>query len=164
MSPHPTQTAGHGKPAGRKLHAGSRDVQQFATFHLNDELFGINILKVQEIQLPQAVTPVPRAPAYILGLISLRGQIVTLIDLRRRLQMKMDQPIANPYHVVVRTQSTVACFEVGAIGDVINVPHEDFRAAPDSVRAVDKRFLEGVYRMEKRVLSVLRVDEVLEGT
>ena len=147
-------------PAAR----GSGHILQFATFRLNSETFGISILQVQEIQLPQPVTPVPKAPGHILGLISLRGQIVTLIDLRRRLRMDTQEPIPHPYHVVVKTAGIVACFEVGEIGDVIDVPEGEFRPAPDSVRAVDKRFLEGVYLMKKGVLSVLRVDEVLSGS
>ena len=151
-----------GKAAGKQVISG--EVLQFATFHLNNELFGINILEVQEIQLPQAVTPVPRAPVHILGLISLRGQIVTLIDLRRRLQMNEEQALAKPYHVVVRTADGLACFEVGEIGDVVNVPREEFRDVPDSVRAVDRRFLEGVFRMNRGVLSILDVSEVLSGT
>lgn len=159
-----TQASGSapGRPIAAKGAAG--DVLQFATFHLNDELFGIDILEVQEIQLPQPVTPVPRAPEHVLGLISLRGQIVTLIDLRRRLRMDTEQPVAKPYHVVVRTGHGVACFEVGQIGDVVNVPPEEYRQAPDSVRAVDKRFLEGVYPMSNGVLSVLNVPEVLSGS
>ena len=144
------------------VRVGNR-ILQFATFRLNDEIFGISILQVQEIQLPQPVTPVPKAPGHILGLISLRGQIVTLIDLRRRLRMDTQQPIPRPYHVVVKTAGTVACFQVGEIGDVIDVPEAEFRPAPDSVRAVDKRFLEGVYLMKKGVLSILQVDEVLSG-
>jgi len=149
--------------AGEPPVRGGNRILQFATFRLNDEIFGISILQVQEIQLPQPVTPVPRAPGHILGLISLRGQIVTLIDLRRRLRMDTQQPIPRPYHVVVKTAGTVACFQVGEIGDVIDVPEAEFRLAPDSVRAVDKRFLEGVYLMKKGVLSILQVDEVLSG-
>lgn len=136
-------------------------VLQFATFRLNAELFGINILQVQEIQLPQPVTPVPRAADHIMGLISLRGQIVTLVDLRKRLGMDQLKPLENPYHIVVRTPQTFACLEVGEIGDVINVPNEDFRPPPESVRAVDRKFLDGVYSMPNGILSILKINEVL---
>ncbi len=138
------------------------DELQFATFHLNGELFGINILQVQEIQLPQEVTEVPRAASHIKGLISLRGQIVTLLDLRKRLRMDESQPIENPYHIVVRTQQSVACLEVGEIGDVINVPVGEYRPPPESVLAVDRKFLDGVYPMESGILSILKINEVLE--
>lgn len=138
-------------------------VLQFATFHLNSELFGINILQVQEIQLPQPVTAVPRAASHIKGLISLRGQIVTLVDLRKRLRMDESEPIETPYHIVVKTPSTMACMEVGAIGDVVNVPAEDFRPPPESVHEVDRKFLEGVYSMPAGILTILKISEVLEA-
>jgi purine-binding chemotaxis protein CheW len=144
---------------------GSRDsveILQFATFHLNREVMGINILQVQEIQQPQRVTPVPRAPSYVMGLISLRGQIIPLVDLRRRLRMDTGKPIAKPYHIVVRGASTMACFEVDQIGDVVNVPSDRYRKPPESVHAIDKRFMEGVYPMEEGILTVLNVEEVLE--
>lgn len=134
---------------------------QLATFHLNSELFGINILQVQEIQLPKSVTPVPRGPSHVRGLISLRGQIVPLVDLRRRLRMDESQKIENPYHIVVKTPSTMACLEVGKIGDVINVPVDEFRAPPESVHEVDRKFLEGVYSMPSGILTILKISEVL---
>lgn len=141
---------------------GLEEVLQFATFRLNAEIFGINILQVQEIQLPQEITVVPRAQPHVMGLISLRGQIVTLIDLRQRLRMDTSQPIDHPYHIVVKTPQTIACFEVAEIGDVINVPIGDYRPPPDSVHAVDRMFLDGVYSMPDGILSVLNVDAVLE--
>lgn len=136
---------------------------QFATFHLNSELFGINILQVQEIQLPQQVTAVPRVPSHIKGLISLRGQIVTLVDLRKRLRMDESQPIEDPYHIVVKTDSAMACLEVGQIGDVISVPIEEFRPPPESVHEVDRRYLEGVYSMDSGILTLLKITEVLKA-
>ena len=138
-------------------------VLQFATFHLNSELFGINILQVQEIQLPQMVTPVPRGPSHVMGLISLRGQIVTLVDLRKRLGMDESQLIEKPYHIVVKTSSNTACLEVGEIGDVINVPVEEFLAPPESVNEVDRKFLEGVYSIPTGILTILKISVVLEA-
>ena len=141
----------------------SGSMLQFASFKLNSEFFGINILQVQEIQLPKPVTAVPRAASHIKGLISLRGQIVTLVDLRRRLRMDESQPIENPYHIVVQTPSNMACLEVGEIGDVITVPIDEFRPPPESVHEVDRKFLEGVYSMPSGILTVLKISEVLEA-
>ena len=137
-------------------------MQQFATFSLNAELFGLNILQVQEIQMPQPVTPVPRSAGHIMGLIGLRGTIVTLIDLRRRLNMDTGRPIDHPYHIVVSAASNVACFEVDQIGDVIDAPDEVFAPPPESVRAVDAKFLDGVFTLDHRIVSVLNVDSVLQ--
>ncbi len=159
-----SETTTERRPEGAVQTArGSDEVLQFATFRLNSEIFGINILQVQEIQLPQEITPVPRAQPYVLGLISLRGQIVTLIDLRKRLRMDTRRAIDHPYHVVVKTPQTIACFEVDEIGDVINVSLGEYRPPPDSVHAVDRGFLDGVYSMPDGILSVLKVDAVLDS-
>ena len=139
------------------------DVYQFSTFFLNNDLFGLNILEVQEIQMPQPITPIPTAPEHILGLISLRGQIVTLMDLRKRLGMPVLTQSKNPYHIVVKSSSAMACLEVGAIGDVINVPRAEFRPPPESVTTINKKYLEGVYQMKNRILTVLSVQEILEA-
>lgn len=149
------------KGQGRRPALGG-GIHQFVTFTLNNELFGINILKVQEIQLPQPITPVPRAPRQILGLISLRGHVVTVINLRLQLGMDLRPPISNPYHIVITTVGTIACILVDEIGEVIDVPNEKFVAPPESVRATDARFLEGVYQMKQGILSVLNVDAIFE--
>ena len=146
-----------------QLGAMAEDIIQIATFYLNGELLGLNILQVQEIQQPQAITPVPLAPAHVLGLISLRGQIVPLLDLRTRLGMDTSVPIKNPYHIVVNTPSIIASFEVDIIGDVVDVPAQDFVPPPDSVPAIDAKFLDGVYPLGEEILTVLNVNKVLES-
>ena len=146
-----------------QLGAMAENILQFATFYLNGELLGLNILQVQEIQQPQSITPVPLAPDYVMGLISLRGQIVPLIDLRTRLGMDTGVSIEHPYHIVVNTPHAIASFEVDNIGDVVDVPAQDFMPPPDSVRAIDAKFLEGVYPMEHEILTVLNVDVVLDA-
>ncbi len=160
MNPAPETVASQGNSPRAQQLAG--DTLQFTTFHLNSEIFGLNILEVQEIQLPQDITPVPRSQAHILGLISLRGNIVTLIDLRRRLGMDCSRPIEDPYHIVVNTPYTIASFEVEEIGDVIDVAPEEFLPPPESVRAVDARFLAGVFSWNHKIVAVLNVDAVLE--
>lgn len=148
--------------AGSNLVKVTDKILQFATFYLNGELLGLNILQVQEIQQPRPVTPVPLAPPHIMGLISLRGQIVPLIDLRTRLGMDTSQPIKQRYHIVVNTPYAIAGFEVDNIGDVIDVPVQEFMPPPDSVKAIDAKFLEGVYPLGNEILTVLNVDVVLE--
>lgn len=154
---------GKGQVSGTsaKVALGAGKILQFATFKLNGELLGLNILQVQEIQQPQPITPVPLAPEHVLGLISLRGQIVPLINLRKRLGMDTSEPIANPYHIVVHTPYATASFEIDDIRDVVDVPEEDFAPPPESVKAIDARFLEGVYPLGNEILTVLKLDVVL---
>ena len=134
---------------------------QFATFYLESEPFGINILQVQEILLKQNITPVPLAEGYVLGLISLRGQIVTAVDLKRRLGKPTTRSVADPYQIVVKTGGLIASFQVDQIGDVIEVAAEEIKPPPESISQQDARFLEGVYPMENEILSILNVEAVL---
>ena len=146
-----------------KVASGALGIErlQFATFYLAQEYFGLNILQVQEIQQPQSVTPVPRAPRHVLGLISLRGQIIPLLDLRRLLGISGERTTKNPYHIVVQSAGVVASLEVDRIGDVIDVSKEQYKAPPESVRSVDREYLRAVYPMENGLLSVLDVDKLL---
>ena len=135
---------------------------QFATFYLGSELFGINILQVQEILLKQNITPVALAEHYILGLISLRGQIVTAVDLKRRLGKATTESVADPYQIVVQTAGMIASFQVDRVGDVIEVSAEKVAPPPESIETIEARFLEGVYPLETEILSILNVEAVLE--
>jgi purine-binding chemotaxis protein CheW len=78
--------------------------------------------------------------------------------------MDTSEPIKNRYHIVVNTQHVIASFEVDDIGDVVDVPVEEFVPPPDSVRAIDAKFLEGVFPLENEILTVLNVDVVLDAT
>lgn len=158
-----TGAKSNGQAAGNGGLAGAQDdILQFATFYLNGELLGLNILQVQEIQQPQPVTPVPLSQPHILGLISLRGQVVPLLDLRTRLGMDTSEPIGEPYHVVVNTAHGNASFEVDKIGDVIDVPRNEPVPPAESVKVIDAKFLEGVYKLEDEILVVLNLTAVME--
>lgn len=138
-----------------------REPLQYATFRLGSELFGIPILQVQEILLAQAITPVPRAPDYILGLLGLRGQIVTAVDLKRRLGVSA--PAAeSPCQIVARARESTAALQVDRIGDVMQVEASALQPPPESLGEVDTRFLEGVCLLEEEILAVLNVAAVLE--
>ena len=145
----------------RQLQKGANSLQ-FATFYLESELFGINILQVQEILLKQNITLVPLAEDYILGLIGLRGQIVTAIDLKRRLGKATTRSVADPYQIVVQTAGLIASFQVDRVGDVIEVSAEKVAPPPESIETIEARFLEGVYPLETEILSILNVEAVLE--
>src|SRR5258708_20604911 len=94
---------------------------QFSTFFVADLFFGVDVLNVQEVLRFQEVTPVPLAPGVIEGLINLRGQIVTAIDMRRRLGLPPREPGVRPMNIVVRTQENSASLQVAEIGDVLDV-------------------------------------------
>ncbi len=134
---------------------------EYCTFRLADLTFGIEVQRVQEVIRPQALTTVPRANPVVEGLINLRGQIVTAIDLRRRLEMP-DRPDATPaMNVVVRTGDGALSLLVDEIGDVVHVDDSTFETPPDTLSGVARELLVGAYKLEDRLLLILDVDQAV---
>jgi purine-binding chemotaxis protein CheW len=136
--------------------------QQFCTFYLNGLFFGVEVEKVQEVIRYQAMTPVPRAPQVIGGLINLRGQIVTAIDLRKRLEMPARGGDAKPMNVVVRTDDGAVSLLVDEIGDVVEVSPSSFETSPETLVGAARALTGGVYKLDGRLLHAVNLGAVLE--
>jgi purine-binding chemotaxis protein CheW len=129
--------------------------QQFCTFYIQGLLFGVEVETVQEVIQHQEMTGVPLASKVVAGLINLRGQIVTAIDLRRRLGVR-DRPADElPMNVVVRTADGAVSLLVDEIGDVVEVEQRDFEEAPDTLASTSRELIRGVYKLKKELLLVL---------
>ena len=124
---------------------------QLCTFSVDDLFFGVNVQHIQEVIKYQELTPVPLANNTVRGLINLRGEIVTAIDLRRRLDLEPNGDI-EPMNVVV-CQDDV-------LGDVIEVYDRDFEKVPETINGKIKSLIDGVYKLEERLLLVLDTDKV----
>lgn len=128
--------------------------QQFCTFYLDGLFFGIEVKKVQEVIRHQVMTAVPLAPRLIGGLINLRGQIVTAIDLRLRLGLPERKAGELPMNVVARTESGAVSLLVDEIGDVLEVQDQQFEDVPQTMRQA-RELIRGVYKLPNRLLLVL---------
>jgi purine-binding chemotaxis protein CheW len=137
--------------------------QQFCTFFLNDQFLGVPVEQVQEVIRFQEMTRVPLVPPDIRGLINLRGQIVTAIDLRRRFGMPERPASELPMNVVVRTDDGAVSFLVDEIGDVLEAEEEKFEAPPDTLRGTDRDLVRGVYKLENRLMLVLDAQRAVGG-
>ena len=146
-------------PVAQNRPEGSR---QYATFSVGDLFFGINVTEVQEVLRYQEMTGVPLAPPVIEGLINLRGQIVTALDMRRRLSLEPRPADARPMNMVVRSEDGPVSLLVDEIGDVLEVRPEQFEAPPDNLNNSHKQLMEGVYKLEHRLLLVLDREKVLQ--
>ena len=135
--------------------------QQFTTFYLDGLYFGIGVLKVQEVIKYQPTTRVPLAPTVVRGLINLRGQIVTAIDLRRRLGLSDRPDDELPMNVVVRTDDGVVSLLVDEIGDVIEASDATFEAPPANLTGPAREHIRGVYKLRDRLLLVLDAEKVV---
>jgi purine-binding chemotaxis protein CheW len=137
--------------------------QQFATFRLGDHLLGLEVERVQEVLRHQRITPVPQADAAVAGLINLRGQVVTALDMRERMALPPRPGGEEPMNVVVRVDDEVLSLLVDSIGDVIDVDEDDFEVPPDTLSGPGRELLRGAYKLDGALLLALDVDRAVEA-
>ena len=137
------------------------ETRQYCTFHLGDQYFGLDVLKVTEILRDQPVTRVPLAPHAVRGLINMRGQIVMALDLRRRLQMPQRADGQESINVVVQTDDGPACLLVDRIGDVMTVAESAFEHPPHTLDAAARELIRGAYKLKDRLLLVLDINKIV---
>ncbi|HSR08889.1 MAG TPA: chemotaxis protein CheW [Bryobacteraceae bacterium] len=135
---------------------------QYSTFYIGDLFFGIEVLKVQEVLRYLEMTRVPLAPGVIEGLINLRGQIVTAVDMRRRLGFPRRTDGETPMNMVVRSDEGAVSLLVDEIGDVLDVTADSYESAPDNMPKEQREMIEGVYKLDGRLLLVLNTERVLQ--
>ncbi|QVL33558.1 chemotaxis protein CheW [Telmatocola sphagniphila] len=137
------------------------DESQFCTFRVGDLYLGVDVMRVQEIIRYQEVTPVPLAHPVVRGLINLRGQIVTAIDLRRRLDLPAKKNEDSEVNVVVQTEDGAISLLVDEIGDVLTVSSEDFERPPESLRESARELIRGTYKLPEKLLLILDVEQAV---
>jgi len=137
---------------------------QFCTFYLDGLLFGVELKGVQEVMRSLQMTQVPLAPKVVSGLINLRGQIVTAVDLRRRLEFEPRPPDQRPMNVVVRSEDGAVSLLVDEIGDVVEVEDSTFEPAPEMLRASVRGMILGVHKLKDRLMHVLDTEKACEMT
>lgn len=133
----------------------ARQSYQYATFRVGELFFGIEVLEVQEVLRYLEMTSVPLAPAVIEGLINLRGEIVTAIDMRRRLGLAPRPDGQLPMNMVIRSEDGAVSLLVDAIGDVLNLDDETLEPVPDNLPAEQKMSIAGVHKLADELLLVL---------
>jgi len=138
------------------------ETQQYTTFYVKDMFFGVEVLKVQEVLRYQQMTPVPLAPKVISGLINLRGQIVTAVDLRRRLGVEPRGEGETPLNVVVRSDDGAVSLLVDEIGDVVEASPDLYEPPPETMNERARETIRGVYKFPGRLLLVLDTEKVLQ--
>ncbi len=135
--------------------------RQFCTFYLDDQLFGLDVLCVQEIVRQQSLTRVPLAHRVVRGLINLRGQIVTALDLRKRLDLPDRKESQDPMNVVVQTDDGPVSLQVDEIGDVLELPAGQFERPPETLRGPARDVIEGAYKLPNQLLTILDLKKIV---
>lgn len=134
---------------------------QVCTFFLDKQMYGVDVQSVQEVIRYQDMTDVPLAPDSVVGLINLRGQIVTAIDLRKRLGLPCRPEGQLPMNVVIQSNDEAISLLVDQIGDVQEFDIEHFEAPPETLRGVSRNMICGAYKMKHRLLLILDTERAL---
>lgn len=134
--------------------------KQYCSFHLGDLFMGVEVRHVQEVLRYQKMTRVPLAAAVVEGLINLRGQIVTAIDLRRRLGLPERAGDQLPMNVVVRDDDGIVSLLVDEIGDVLEVEEDEIQAPPSTLHGTSRDLIHGIFKLESRLLLLLDIEQM----
>jgi purine-binding chemotaxis protein CheW len=137
------------------------DAIQFLTFSLGEELYGVDILRVQEIKGYTAVTRIPNTPPHMKGVLNLRGTIVPIMELRVKFGMPTIDYTAFTVIVVVVVKDKVVGLVVDAVSDVLTIDRKDIQPPPEFGNKVDVTFLNGIGKSGDRLISLLDLDRLL---
>jgi purine-binding chemotaxis protein CheW len=138
------------------------DKRTYASCRVGHLLVGVDVDAVQEVTAGGELTPVPLAPPVVSGLLNLRGQIVTAIDLRRSLQLA-DRPVGQPaINLILRAEGGSVGLVVDSVGDVLDVRQDDFEEPPGTVSGHLRDLITGVYKLDRGLLLVLNTERVME--
>ena len=135
--------------------------KQFATFFIDDRLYGIDVMEVQEVTQALTPTAIRLAPTDVKGLINLRGQIVTAIGLRELFGLtRATKQVESQASVVCRIEGNLVALLVDRIGDVVEARPSDFEATPSTIDPKLGKFMAGVYKTSGPILSVLKIESI----
>jgi purine-binding chemotaxis protein CheW len=142
------------------------DTQQFLTFILAGEEYGVDILRVQEIRGWEDATEIPNTPEYVKGVVNLRGTIVPIIDLRFRFELEQVEYSKTTVVIVMKIYGS-SCertmgFVVDAVSDVYNVDHEQQKPTPDFGCVVSTEFIKGLATVNEKMIILLDIDHVVD--
>lgn len=135
--------------------------RQYLTFQLDDEFYGVNILKVQEIKGYTDVTRIPNTPDYMKGVLNLRGTIVPIINLRMKFGMEQIDFTSFTVIVVVVVNGRVMGMIVDSVSDVLTLGPDEMKPAPELGASVDTSFIDGIATMADQLVTLLDIDQVL---
>ena len=136
---------------------------QLATFRLDGDLYGVEVEHVQEVLRSQQLTRVPLAPRAVAGLINLRGQVVTAIELRERLGRPARPEGTDAVVIVVRLDGEAVSLLVDSIADVVDVDAADFEAPPDTLDGAARDLILGAYKLDGQLLLALDVHKAVSA-
>lgn len=142
--------------------ANSNDeVIQWVTFRLADELYGINVMQVQEVLRVSEIAPVPGAPHYVLGIINLRGNVVTVLDTRIRLGLATTEVTDSSRIVIIETPRHMIGILVDCVAEVVDIATSEVESAPNVGSDESSNYIQGVASRDKELLILVDLNKLL---
>ena len=139
------------------------DQLQLVSFHIGDEEFAVDILNIQGINRMVEVTKVPNAPDYVEGIINLRGKVIPIIDLRKRLGLPKKPYDKDTRFIVVEINNKVIGFIVDSVNEVLRINSSITEPPPPVVSGIDSEFITAVGKLEDRLLILLDIEKILSS-
>jgi len=135
---------------------------QIVTFRLGTEEYGIDIMKIQEIILMGDITRVPEVPDFIEGVINLRGNVIPIIDLRKRFKLPATERMEATRIIVVNVEGKTMGVVVDSVSEVLRINPANIDPTPPTIAGMAKEYLKGLVKLEKRLLILLDIDQILD--
>lgn len=136
---------------------------QLVTFSIGEEEFGVNILQVQEIIRTMEITNVPRAPEFVEGVINLRGKVIPIVDMRSRFGLESKEHDKYTRIIVVEIGMIIVGFVVDSVSEVLRIPANSVQPPPPVVAGMDSEYIDGVGKLEDRLLILLDLDSLIDN-
>ena len=141
---------------------GSDDhILQWVTFRLDNETYGINVMQVQEVLRYTEIAPVPGAPSYVLGIINLRGNVVTVIDTRQRFGLDSAEVTDNTRIVIIEADKQVVGIMVDSVAEVVYLRQSEVETAPNVGNDESAKFIQGVCNKNGELLILVELDKMM---
>lgn len=141
---------------------GSEDpVLQWVNFKLAGETYGINVMQVQEVLRYTEIAPVPGAPSYVIGIINLRGNVVTVVDTRHRFGLPSGELTDNSRIVIIEADSHVLGILVDSVAEVVYLRQSEIETAPNVGNDESSKFIQGVCHKNNELLILIELDKLL---
>jgi purine-binding chemotaxis protein CheW len=137
------------------------DKVDLATFYVSEALCGMDILKIQEINKNMEITSVPNAPDYVVGVLNMRGRIVTIIDVCKKLGLHKSEASSSRRNIIVNSKNEYIGMLVDRVAEVVPAEWSKVTPPPSNVRGVQGKYFEGVYKTKDGLISILDIEEVL---
>lgn len=136
-------------------------VLQWVTFHLAGETYGVNVMQVQEVLRYTEIAPVPGAPLYVIGIINLRGNVVTVIDTRNRFGLSPGEITDNTRIVIIEAEKNVVGILVDSVAEVVYLRQSEVETAPNVGNEESAKFIQGVCHKNNELLILIELDKLI---